>query len=274
MIVNIAWIFDIDGVVTNPSEKKVNKPQILVHIASKLKNGEPVAFNTGRSSSWLIEHVINPLLEMIDNRRILDNFIAVGEKGGTWIIFDKDGTIKQHKDASISVPESLQQQVKKLIEANYSESMIYDNSKQTMISTEMNNGLSIEEYKKDQNKLTLQLKKLLQENNFLDKLKIDPTTIAVDVENKHVGKGFAIERILDLFKKKGIKPKQFIAFGDSPSDIAMAEKLHERNLTFTFIFVDDKGHLKGREYPFPIIYTKNRFDKGTLEFLNKGKEKS
>ena len=33
------------------------------------------------------------------------------------------------------------------------------------------------------------------------------------------------------------------------------------------MFVDNKGELKGREHPFPIVYTKSRFDKGTLEFL-------
>jgi len=89
-----------------------------------------------------------------------------------------------------------------------------------------------------------------------------------DSVSSPVGKNFATDRILDLLKKKGIKPKQFVAFGDSPSDIEMAKKLHERNLAFTFIFVDNKGELKGVKYPFPIVYTKNRFDKGTLEFLN------
>ena len=191
MSIDTAWIFDIDGVVTNPSEKKVSEPQILVHIANKLKAGEPVAFNTGRSSSWLIERVISPLLELIEDKNILQNFIAVSEKGGCWVTFDKGGTMQEHKADSISVP---------------------------------------------------------------------------------VGKGFATERILELLKEKGIRPKQFIAFGDSPSDIEMAKKLHERNLTFTFIFVDDKGQLKGAEHPFPIVFTKNRFDKGTLEFLNTGKE--
>lgn len=271
MIVNTVWIFDIDGVITNPSEKKVKEPQILVHIANKLKAGEPVAFNTGRSSSWLIDRVINPFLGIIEDKSVLENFIAVSEKGGCWVTFDKDGVMKQHKDDSISVPKSLQQQVKRLIEASYSESMFFDDSKQTMISTEMHDGFSIEEYieeyKKDQNRLVEDLKKILQKNNFFDKFKIDPTTIATDIENKHVGKGFATDRILEFLKEKGIMPKQFIAFGDSPSDIAMAEKLQERNLAFTFIFVDDKGELRGDEHPFPIIYTKNRSDKGTLEFL-------
>ena len=178
MTVDTVWIFDIDGAV---------EPQILVHIAGKLKEGEPVAFNTGRPSSWLIERVINPLLERIEDKKVLQNFIAVSEKGGCWVTFDKDGKIHQHIDDSISVS---------------------------------------------------------------------------------TGKGFATERVLDLIKQMGIIPKQFIAFGDSPSDITMAEELQERNLSFTFIFVDDKGQFKGREHPFPIVYTKSRFDKGTLEFLN------
>jgi hydroxymethylpyrimidine pyrophosphatase-like HAD family hydrolase len=173
--VDTAWIFDIDGVVTNPKEKKVKHPQILEHIANELKGGKPVAFNTRRSSFWLIERVINPLLETIQDRSILKNFIAVSEKGASWITFDKNGKMQKHKDNSISIP---------------------------------------------------------------------------------VRKGFATERILKLLKGKGIKPKQFIAFADSPSDVEMADILRENNLTFSFIFVDDKGQFKGRKHPFPIVYTK------------------
>jgi hypothetical protein len=109
---------------------------------------------------------------MIQGRNVLENFIAVSEKGGCWVTFDKDGKIQEHKDSSISSP---------------------------------------------------------------------------------VGKGFATVRILDLLKDKGIRPKQFVAFGDNPSNIAMAEKLREKILPFTFIFVDNKGELKGLEHPFPIV---------------------
>lgn len=266
-IVDTAWIFDIDGVVTNPSDKKVNEPQILVHIANALKKDQPVAFNTGRSSSWLNERVINPLLEMIEDKSILRNFFAITEKGSCWLTFGNNGKMEKHVDKSISVPVSLQQEVKELVLKNYANSIFYDESKQTMISSEMINGLPIEEFQKGQQRLIADLNKILQQNNLLDTVKVDSTTIATDIESKHVGKAFATELILELLKKKGIKPKQFIAFGDSPSDIAMAEKLREKNLTFTFIFVDDKGQLKGREHPFPIVFTKDKFDKGTLEFL-------
>ena len=145
--------------------------------------------------------------------------------------------------------------------------MFYDETKTTMISVEMIDLYDVMTFRKEQKLLTEELAYLLKQNNLHTQLKIDPTTIGTDIENIHVGKGFATDRILELLKKKSIKPKQFIAFGDSPSDIEMAKKLHERNLAFTFIFVDNKGELKGVKYPFPIVYTKNRFDKGTLEFL-------
>lgn len=269
MIVKTVWIFDIDGVVTNPTDKKVSEPQIIINIANKLKIGEPVAFNTGRSTSWLIERVINLLLEYIDVKSVLKNFIAVSEKGGSWITFNKDGTMQENIDDSISIPKLLKQQVRDLIKEKFSDSMFYDNSKLTMISTEMKDGYSIPAFKKAQKILIEHLVKLLQQNKLVEKLKIDPTTIATDIEHNQVGKGFATERILELLKNKDIIPEQFIAFGDSPSDITMAEKLHENNLAFTFIFVDNKGQLKGRYHPFPIVYTKKRFDKGTLEYLSK-----
>lgn len=266
--VDAAWIFDVDGVVTDPQEKKVKYPQILDRIASKINNKEPVALNTGRSLSWLIERrIINDLSERINDKKNLENLIVVGEKGGTWLTFDKDGTMHQHRDDSISVPESLQQKVRELVETNYPQSMFYDDSKQTMISAEMKDGYSIEEYKKDQALLNKQLVNLLEENSLSDQLKIDPTIIAVDVENKHVGKGFALERIFNWLKTKKIKPQQFIAFGDSRGDIAMAEKLNVENLPFEFVFVGNREDLEEKEYPFPITFTQKRFDKGTLEYL-------
>jgi hypothetical protein len=173
--VDTAWIYDIEGVVTNPNDKNANRPQILEQIANELKGGKPVAFNTARSSSWLIEHVINPLLELIQDRSVLKNFIAVSDKGICWFTFDKKGKMQKHKENLISVP---------------------------------------------------------------------------------VGKILATQRILDIFKTKRIYPKQIVAFEDNPSDVVMAEVLRENNLTFTFIFVDDKGKFKGRKHPYPIVYTK------------------
>lgn len=267
IIVDAAWIFDVDGVITDPQEKKVKYPQTLDNIADKIKNGEPVALNTGRSLSWLIDRVLNPLLEKIENKKVLENFFAVGEKGGTWLTFNHQEEMQQYKDHSIFMPQFLQQQIRDLVETKFSQSMFYDSGKETMISTEMHDKYPIERYRKDQTQLKEYLIQLLEKNNLSSKFKIDPTTISIDIENKRVGKGFALERILKWLKAQKINPRQFIAFGDSRHDIEMAEKLYQENLPFEFVFVGNKDVFEGKEYPFPITYTQNRFDEGTLEYL-------
>ena len=264
-----AWIFDIDGVITDPTEKQVKEPEILNSIYEKLKKNEPVAFNTGRSISWLNDRVINPLLEIVEDKELLDKFVIVAEKGGVWMTFDKKGSATVHKDELSAIPQSLRSEIQNTVEQNFIESMFFDSSKEIISTIEMNNGYELNRFKKDQKILVEELKSLIKTLSLQDSLNIDATTIATDVESKHLGKGFSVERILELFAKKSINPNQFIAFGDSPSDIEMAEKLHEKNLTFTFIFVDDRGRLEGLKKPYPIIYTSEKFDKGTMEYLNR-----
>ncbi len=259
------WVFDVDGVITNPSEKRVTEPEILNQIVNRLEKGEPVALNTGRSLVWMIDRVINPLLEKVKNKRILKSFFASGEKGGTWITFDENGEMNYHKDDSISVPQNLQEKVRYLINSEFSGSMFYDETKETMISTEMIDGYPVEEYSKHQKVLNEKLQKLVDEDNSGKPLKVDPTIIATDIENQHVGKGFAVERILKWLGEIGIDPQRFLTFGDSLSDFPMAEHLYNLNKKVEFIFVG-KSEIK-KSHPFLIIKPKEFFGKGTVEAL-------
>ena len=263
--VDVAYIFDVDGVITDPSEKKITEPEILDHIVQRLEAGEPVALNTGRSLVFMIDRVINPLLEKIKDKKILANFFASGEKGGTWITFDEEGVMQRHKDESISIPQSLQEKVRSLINDGFLDSTFFDETKESMISTEMKDGYPVEEYTKQQKGLNAKLQELVNQENLTENLKIDPTTIATDIENKHVGKGFAVERILRWLKEKGIKPQLFMAFGDSLSDFPMAEKLYEKGEKVQFVFVG-KSETK-KERPFSIKRTQSLYGKGTVEFL-------
>ncbi|MDP2628884.1 MAG: HAD hydrolase family protein [Nanoarchaeota archaeon] len=258
-------IMDVDGVITDPKEKRITEPEILDEIVKRLEKGEPVGLNTGRSLVWMIDRVINPLLEKVKDKKTLKNFFASGEKGGTWITFDGNGEMQHHKDGSISVPESLQDKVRNLINSEFSESMFYDETKETMISTEMKDGYPIEEYSNHQIILNEKLQKLVDEDSSGKPLKVDPTTIATDIENKHVGKGFAVERMIEWLKNLGIEPQRFVTFGDSLSDIPMAEKLRSLNKKVELAFVG-KSEIK-KSFPFPIIRPKKFFGKGTLEVL-------
>lgn len=266
-IVKSAWVFDVDGVITNPQEKRVTEPEILDEIIKRLEKGEPVALNTGRSTEWVKDRVLNPLIKRVKNKEILQNLLTVGEKGGTWAEFDTQGNLIEKKDENISVPDSLKNEIRRLIETKYSNSMFYDGSKQTMISTEMKDGYSLGDYGKQQKNLSAEFNILLTNKNLNDRFKIDPTTIAVDVENIFVGKHFAVKRIIEWVKKKGIKPQMYIAVGDSfSSDIPMAEEIYSQGLPVEFVYVGTEN-IDTSKHPFSMKQTESKFGKGTLEFL-------
>lgn len=262
-----AWIFDVDGVITDPQEKKITEPEILDEIIKRLKAGEPIALNTGRSIEWVKERVLNQLAGKVEDEAILNYLLAVGEKGGTWAEFNDQSNLIENRDDNISAPEDLKNEIRKLIKNKYSDSMFYDESKLTMISTEMKDGHPLNDYREKQVQLSEKLRTLLSGKNLSDKFKIDPTTIATDIENKFVGKHFAVKRIIEWIKNKKINPQKYIAFGDSfGSDIPMAEEIYSLGLPVEFVYVG-KENIDTSKYPFPIKISQEKYEKGTLEFL-------
>ena len=191
---SVAWLFDVDGVITNPQQKKVTEPQILKEIAKRLELNQPVALVTGRSLDFMKARVINPLAKILKDNKSLQNFLAVGEKGGVWISYDSNSHGSEEIDKSISVPQALQEEVRSLVENKFPETMFFDETKRTMISTEMKDGISLNNYHAQQKDLCAQLEELLEKHNLKDRLEVDPSTIATDIQNKHVGKDFAAKR--------------------------------------------------------------------------------
>lgn len=297
-----AWLFDVDGVITNPEQKRITEPQILTEIVKRLKNGEPVALVTGRSIDFMRQRVVEPLVEKIGSRslfraknhgihavdeenfdarkreprplgrgNLLQNFLAMGEKGGVWITYTQEGQPQEQIDENISVPQNLQDEVRKLIENEFSDLMFYDESKKTMISTEMIDGTNLKDYHARQKILDQKFEELVRQHGLQDRLEVDPTTIATDIQNKHVGKDFAARRVLAWLKERGVKPAQFITMGDSKSDVPMAQEIHNQGLPVTFIFVGkeaDRAEIENRKLPFSVTFTQNNYEKGTLEYLS------
>lgn len=261
------YIFDVDGVITNPVLKKVEEKQILEIIAEKIKT-DLVAFNTGRSISWMIERILTPLDNFLSDQTALENLFVVAEKGGTWINFDNTGNRKFFKDEKISVPLMLQQEVKRVIENSYAESMFYDDTKETMISTEMKDGYPIEKFKVLQKKLAKTLEELLVDYHLEKDFAVDANSIATDIGSVATGKNFAVRRIINWIKNKQIIPDKYIIFGDSFSDIPGAEELYKNNFPMEFVFVGSKETLQNINFPFKVSFI-GGYDKGTLEYLTK-----
>lgn len=263
-----AWLFDVDGVLTDPQAKRITQPEIFDELIKRLEKREPIGLNTGRSLEFIISKILDPLEASLKEKNLLRNIIAVGEKGAAWITYDDNGTKMVNVDPNISVPQKIQDQIRELIDKTpYSDTMFYDETKRTMVSVELKPDKTIAEFKKPQQELISALQILLKKYHLEDVLKIDPTRICTDLENKHVGKAFGARKFVELLREMRIEPQEYIGFGDSASDYEMFEELIHLNKKAHFVFVGGKEHLTGKKDFALITFTEHLFDKGTLEYL-------
>ena len=56
-----AWLFDVDGVLTDPERKIVAESALFDELIRRLTHGEPVGLNTGRSAEFIVAAVLDPL---------------------------------------------------------------------------------------------------------------------------------------------------------------------------------------------------------------------
>lgn len=264
-VVTQMLIFDIDGVITNLEKEIVTEPLILDFIINILEKGQPIAFNTGRGIDWTIKTVLNPLINKINNKQILTNLFVVAESGGITAEFDQNGTLKINVDYSLKMPKKMEQKVKELVKQKYSETT-RDEDKQTMITTKIKEGTPLEKYHQDQLKLVEDFKNLIKDFRMENLMKVDLSTIGTNILYQSAGKGKGTELILSWLAEKNFNPYKFIDFGDSESDAPMTEKLYEEKLYVEFVYVGEEK-IDTSKYPFPIIIPQNKFEKGTLEYL-------
>jgi hypothetical protein len=315
------YIFDVDGPLSDPKARKVTEPKVIEELASMLERIDIVALNTGRSIEWLQrgpktekgypegQKGLIPLLdERISDKSLFDRFYAIGEKGGSELRYSNNGW-KVTTDSEITVPRDLQQEIGRIIqeegfrnkegeEIKFSERMFFDDTKLTMVTSEMNplpDGLSKEQQDEEhakfheaQDALVARLTPLLKERGLTEHFKIDPTAIATDIEakvitgkpnwTKGVGKDYGALLIMDwMTKELGLDPMQLHVdtVGDSSSDIPMATELNGKVKSVRFIFVGDPEKLTNKEKlaeaTIPVHITRTRDSAGTIEFLEEQK---
>lgn len=262
-----AWIFDIDGVLTDPEEKIVTDPQIFEELIKIIRKGDPICLNTGRSLDFMVTQILDPLEIKLKDRNLQREVYAVGEKGAGWAEYGENYVRKIIIDQGVSVPKKIQDQIRQLAnELPYSDVMFYDETKRTMVTLELKRGKTIEEFIEPQKKLVETIQDILDTNNLGGEFRVYPTRIAIDIENKKVGKAYATRKLVEFLTKKGIEPKEYITFGDSDSDYEMFEELKILDKNAKFVFVGGKENLKDKDLSL-VTFTDQLFDKGTLEYL-------
>jgi hypothetical protein len=267
-------LYDIDGVVTNPVAKTFNH-DVVRELAQKVQSGIVIGFNTGRSLEWSYHNVVDPLEKLVTDKEKLQNLYAVGEKGASWGKY-VDGTWHAYTDVTVSVPEPLKEEIRQAVDeyqgANNS-SVVYElDDKETMMTYEMRDGMAIEEFRQYQPEIAGVIQRSVERAGAT--LRVDQTQIAIDIEKPEVGKHLGARRVLDALEKEGVDFSQahFATFGDSKSDIRMADEIHERGLPVEFVFVGNHKDLESVSAPYPVEKTQEMYDRGTLSYLMRSKK--
>ncbi len=269
-MVNTMMLFDVEGVITNPLSGSV-EIAVLAEIASHLQSHEPVAFNTGRGIDWIMGKIVKPLKTLLSYAAPLHNLCIVHEKGAMRTTFTMTG---EHENAVIApeimipTPE-LRADILAPGAQEFTQTMFPGDEKAAIISPEMMAGVDYESFRVDQLRLVQRLELLLQRHRCRDSFHIDPTRIATDVEDKRLGKALGARRVLEWLAERKIQITSFIAFGDSKSDIAMAEEIHQQGFPVEMVFVGESELIAGQTYPFPLTITRERCERGTLEYLQR-----
>lgn len=260
-----AWIFDVDGVITNLDTRKVEHPKILEKIIEKLQLNEPVGIITGRALPWLQERVLNLIEKQVKNLFALDNLCIEAEFGGISVIYDH-GQKNESIEANLSISLEVLSQLEKLVKKDFSDVMFVDSDKRTHFTAEMKEDIRADLFKQKKKELVEKLKKIIDEHGLSETVEIHEDAIATNVKNNKLNKYLAANKFLKWLRTRKIEPELFYVFGDSTSDLQIGEKLHSQGKKVKFVYTgkdEDLGKL-----PFEVIRPSKRYDEGTLEYLS------
>jgi HAD superfamily hydrolase (TIGR01484 family) len=251
-----AWIFDIDGVLTNISSMDIEKPQLLDYV-SRILDKDPLALITGRRFSWVNETVLERL--NFDENQLRNLFVA--SEFGIVTAFYQDNSLIKLVDDGLKTPTELIEKASAIIEKF---SKTYEaEEKETMFTAKTRENIPRNRYEEIKTRATEELKTLLIDPQYKN-FEVFADSTAVNIRNIRANKRHGIQRLLDWLNNHDMNPDSYIIFGDNPSDLEMGEELFNQGREVKFIFV---GDAEIGDYPFELIKTKNKFDEGALEYL-------
>jgi hydroxymethylpyrimidine pyrophosphatase-like HAD family hydrolase len=254
------FVFDLDGVITNPHDTSVNE-QAVRHIYDLLQKGEFVAVNTGRSYSWVEENLLRTLEHF--GMTAFEHMIVVCEKGGENILWKDDSF--QPQASRFALPDGVYETCKQLFETNIAQyaTMFWDASKRTMATVEKRPEASMEDFERERQHLADALRAAAGQA-----VKIDTTTIATDIESPGAGKHAGAELIYEwIAQKADADTLNFVSFGDSISDYEMARYFAQQGQDSTFVFVGDKSAAFDEEPGVRLVRTDAAYADGTNEYF-------
>jgi hydroxymethylpyrimidine pyrophosphatase-like HAD family hydrolase len=254
------FVFDLDGVITDPKDSSVDQRTVDV-IAGLLYKGNLVAVNTGRSYEWVQQNLLETLRSVGD---ALQNLAISCEKGGDFIEWTNNAFVQ--RPSRFALPAALQTQCKELFETHQEmlTTMFWDATKRTMATIEKIPDADLTAYHAEQEQLITLLRTAFAEHD----VRIDPTTIATDVESMQAGKHAGAELIFEWVGKQAAVVSQYISVGDSISDYEMARYFAQQKSKSVFVFVGAKDATFTQELGVRLVRTEASYAAGTLEYFS------
>lgn len=256
----IGLLLDVDGPVASPVSRTV-RPEIIDALIRLAAAGWPVIFNTGRSDEFIREEVMKPMLAAGIPEGV--RFHAICEKGATWFSFDADGPTPVEVDRTLALPQEFGNEVRTLVAEKFADHMFFDETKRAMVSIEQRLDVENEDYLDRQGPFDAAVLEMMQRfdmgvcrlahhlpdsDDSVD-YRVDPTIISTDIESVRVGKDLGAERALSLID--GAVPHVWRTVGDSRTDYAMADYLHEHGYSVAHVDVRPADGVP--EKPYPVL---------------------
>lgn len=260
MIPPLGLLLDVDGPISSPALRRIVIPSIIEDIVTLAGLGVPIAFITGRSDSFMREHVVAPLTHAGLPSGV--RMFGVSEKGGVWFPITSEGMGEITIDSELALPDDYVDNLRAVAESRFSDTMFFDETKHAMISLEQNTQVSAEEYRIAQALANQEAFDLLVEYGLgarfgdlefpdadgLINFRVDPTIISTDVESVLLDKDRGAARALEYFRSSGELPTLWRTVGDSRSDYLMADYLHDEGFDVAHVDVRPADGILAKPY--------------------------
>ncbi len=257
----LGLLLDVDGPIASPISRTIAIDSITRDLVTLADAGIPIVFNTGRSDAFLREEVVAPLIAagLPEHARVF----AVCEKGAVWFAITPAGVNEIQVASDLAVPTAYGEAIEKIVAERYSDYMFFDHTKRAMVSVEQHKHVESADYVAQQTAFDAEAfdemvrQGLSIEHNGVsavapdgaDAYRIDSTIISTDIESVKLGKDLGAMRAIEMLLPGGPLPKQWRTVGDSRTDYAMADWLHEHGYAVAHVDVRPADGVPDAPYP-------------------------
>ncbi|ANJ27500.1 hypothetical protein [Agromyces aureus] len=257
----LGLLLDVDGPIASPVTRTIAIPSIARDLAALANAGIPVIFNTGRSDAFIAAQVVPPMLAAgIDPGAPI---WAICEKGAVWAAIDQHGLGEIHVDHELATPPEFSVAMRDFVGTFFDDFGFFDETKRAMVSVEQHVHVANADYLEAQPGFDDHAHEVLAAHGFGTvregherpdaagrvQWRIDPTIISTDVESVRLGKDLGAERAVALLEERGIRPQHWRTMGDSRTDYAMSEWLHDRGEHVRHVDVRPADGVPATRYP-------------------------